>query len=169
MRKIITSFLFLSIFVGFSQTKEIDSLSLDLAFQTEDSLKIETSLKLIKLLYGINEYDKALQYIIKSEKLSNNLHHNIGIAETSYYKALIYAKKDDYINAISGYNKSKKLFNQLKDTLAVAKVNNSIGLIEIKRGNYAVGLQHALAAIIELEKRGLKEELSLAYSNLANA
>ncbi|WP_308992990.1 ATP-binding protein [Mariniflexile litorale] len=169
MRKIIISIILLSVFLGFSQTKELDSLSIQLAFETQDSLKVKTSLKLIKSLYEINDYDRALKYVIESEKLSNNLNYTKGIAETTYYKSLIYAQKGDYINAISGYEKSKALFKHLKNTLWVAKVNNSIGLIEIKRGNYSKGLQFSLAAIQELEKQNIKKDLSLAYSNLAKA
>ena len=169
MRKLITLVILLSVFFGYSQTNEIDSLALELAFQTQDSSKVDTSLKLIKSLYDTEDYDRALKYIIESEKLSNALNYNEGIAEITYYKALIYAKKNDYINAVSGYEKSKSLFNTLKDTLGVAKVNNSIGLIEIKRGNYKKGLQFSLAAITELEKRRLFPELNSAYSNLAKA
>lgn len=159
----------LSISIGFSQTNDIDKLALELAFQEKDSLKVETSLKIIKALYDINDYERAREYILKSEKLSNNLNYKQGIAEITYYKSLIYAQKDDYINAVSGYNKSKALFNILNDTLSVAKVNNSIGLIEIKRGNYNKGLQFSLSAIKELEKRNLVKDLNLAYSNLAKA
>ena len=159
----------LSLSHGFAQTNDIDSLAIKLAFQDQDSLKVDTSLKLIKSLYNINDYDRALKYIIESEKLSHSLNYTEGIAETTYYKSLIYAHKGDYINAISGYNKSKGLFRQLKDTLGVAKVNNSIGLIEIERGNYSKGMQFSLLAINELEKRDLNKELNLAYSNLARA
>ncbi len=170
MRKIITlTIIFLSTFFGYAQTKELDSLFIQLAYQKQDTLKVETSLKLIKALYTIEDYDRALKYIIESEKLSMNLNYRRGIAEVAYFKALVYAKKDDYINAISGYTKSKTLFQKLNDTLGIAKVNNSIGLIEIKRGNYAKGLQYLLSAIEVLESQGLKNELRLAYSNLADA
>lgn len=169
MRKIITLIILLSVFLGFSQTKELDSLYIQLAFETQDSLKIKTSLKLIKSLYEIKDYDKALKYTIESEKLSTNLDYTKGIAETTYFKSLIYAQKGDYINAISGYEKAKELFKHLNDTLGIAKVNNSIGFIEIKRGNYSKGIQYSLSAIKELEKQNLKKDLSLAYSNLAKA
>ncbi|GAA4799140.1 tetratricopeptide repeat-containing sensor histidine kinase [Litoribaculum gwangyangense] len=159
----------LSIFTGFSQTNEIDSLTLELAFENQDSLKIETSLELIKSLFKVKEYDRALKYIIESEKLSNTIKYKKGIAEITFYKALIYAQKGDYINAISGYKKSKALFQSLKDTLNVAKVNSSIGLIEIQRGNYTRGLQYSLSAINVLENRNLINELELAYSTLAKA
>ena len=169
MRRITTLLIMLSISIGFSQTDDIDNLALELAFQEQDSLKVETSLKIIKALFDIKDYERAREYILKSEKLSNNLNYKKGIAEITYYKSLIYAQKDDYINAVSGYNKSKALFNALNDTLSVAKVNNSIGLIEIKRGNYNRGLQFSLAAIKELEKRNLISDLNLAYRNLAKA
>ena len=159
----------LSACIGFSQTNDIDKLALELAFQEKDSLKIETSLKLIRALYDVNDYERALEYILKSEKLSNKLDYKKGIAEITYYKSLIYAQKNDYLNAISGYNKSKDLFNLMKDTLCVAKVNNSIGLLEIKRGNYNKGLTYSLSAIKELERRNLVKDLNLAYSNLARA
>ena len=169
MRKIITLIIFLTIYSGFSQTKELDSLSLQLSYQTQDSSKVDTSLKFIKLLYETNDYERAIKYIIESEKLSTSLNYHKGIAEVTYYKSLIYAEKNDYINAVSGYEKSKALYRQLNDTLGVAKVNNSIGLLEIKRGNYNKGLQYSLSAIKELEKRSLKNELRLSYSNLAKA
>lgn len=170
MRKIITLILFCFVILsGYSQTKEIDSLTIELAYQNQDSTKVDTSLRLIKALYNTEDYNRALKYIIESEKLSTSLNYTKGIVETTYYKALVYAQKDDYINAVSGYTKSKEMYKALKDTLGVAKVNNSIGLIEIKRGNYTKGLQYSLAAIKILENKNLKNELRLAYSNLANA
>src|SRR5690606_35393793 len=170
MRKIITLIIFMSFFPsGFSQNPDIDSLSIQLAFQNADSLKVNTSLQLIKKLYEINDLERALKYVIESEKLSYTLEYKKGIAEVAYYKALIYAEKNDYINAINDYTKAKSLFNELKDTLGIAKVNNSIGLFEIKRGNYTKGLQYSLSAIKELEKRQLKSDLLLAYNSLAKA
>ncbi|GAA4268041.1 tetratricopeptide repeat-containing sensor histidine kinase [Hyunsoonleella aestuarii] len=169
MNKIITLGLLLAISLGFSQTQEIDSLTIQLAFQKQDSLKADTSIKLIESLYNANDLDRALKYILETEKLATTLNYNKGLAEVNFYKASIYAQKDDYINAVSSYSKSKALFKSLEDILGVARVNNSIGLIEIKRGNYKKGLQYALSAINILEQRDLKYELNIAYSNLAQA
>ncbi|KJD32629.1 ATP-binding protein [Tamlana nanhaiensis] len=163
-------FLCLITFIGFAQSKEddIDTLAIELAFQEQDSLKVETSLKLIKSLYDNGSYDRALQYVIESEKLSNALNYKDAQAKITYYKSLIYDKKGDYINAISGFSKSKDLFKALNDTINIAKVNNSIGLLEVKKGNYKKGLQHTLVAVKHLENTTLYGELNSAYTNLAN-
>ncbi len=166
MRSTITLILLLHLFFGFSQTKELDSLSIALGFETNDSLKVDTSLKIIDLLYDSQNFDQALKYIKLSDQLSSDINYEKGIANITYYKALIYAKKNDYINAMDGYNKAKTLFNKLKDTLHVAKVNNSIGLIEMERGNFSKGLQYSLSAIRELESRGLSHELRDVYVSL---
>ena len=44
MRRLITLIILLSISIGSSQTNDIDSLALELAFQNQDSLKVDTSL-----------------------------------------------------------------------------------------------------------------------------
>jgi signal transduction histidine kinase len=169
MKNLFSLIVLLFVLNGYSQTKEVDSLTIQLAFQNSDTTKIKTSLLLVKSLYNEKEFDKALKYISQTEKLSNKLNYQDGIAEMTYYKALIYAHKDDYINARDNYLKAKELFILLNDTLNIAKVNNSIGLNEIKRGNYNKGLQYSLLALKEFEKRNLKNELRSAYECLAKA
>ena len=156
-------------FLGFSQTKEIDSLFIELAFQKQDSTKVVPYLHLIKSLYALKEYDRGMKYVQASEKLSYSFNYQKGIAETTFYKALYYAEKNDYINAISGFAKAKNLFREQRDTIAVAKVNNSIGTLESNRGNYTKGIEYALEATKSLEHSDLKEELSLAYNTLAKS
>ena len=169
MKQLITLAVLCSSLFCFSQTNEIDSLTIQLAYQKQDSSKVDTSLYLINALYKSKNFKKALLYIDQTERLSKFLNHTKGIADVNYYKALIYSHNDDYYNAIDGYNKSRKYYKQLGDTLGIAKVNNSIGLIEIKRGNYSVGLENSLSAIQTFETRNLLDELSSAYNNLAEA
>ncbi|MCA0133772.1 tetratricopeptide repeat-containing sensor histidine kinase [Winogradskyella alexanderae] len=161
-------FLFFSL-VCFSQNEIIDNLTVELAYQDQDSTKVDLSIELISELLKIEDYKKALLYVNQTSKLAEDLNYVKGLAESSYYRALIYSKRNDYYNAIDNYNKSRQYFLQIKDSLGIAKVSNSIGLIEIKRGNYVVGLQNSLSAIDIFEQKGLKDELSSAYNNLAEA
>ena len=170
MKQLITLTAFLlTIAFSYSQTKEQDSLTIQLVYQKQDSAKVDTSIELIKSFYLSHNFKKALLHIDQSEILANNLKYHKGIAEIKYYKALIYTQKNDYYNALDNYNKSYSLFAQLNDSLGIAKVNNSIGLIEIKRGNYTKGLRYSLSAIDIFERRNLKFELGLAYNNLSEA
>lgn len=169
MKRLISLAAFFAILNGYAQTKEIDSLAIQLAFQTQDTSKVDTSIHLIKALYKAQDYQKALSYISETEQLSSAIKYTKGVAAANYFQALIYASKDDYFNAIDHFNKSKELYTELNDPLGVAKVSNSIGLIEIKRGNYQPGLLNSLSAIRIFEERNLHEDLSLAYNNLAKA
>lgn len=152
-----------------AQNKELDSLTLQLAFQKPDTSKVNTSIRLIDILYSQKEYKKAIMFIDESERLAESINYQKGIAQAIYYKALIFADKDDYYNAIDNFNKSKNIFKTINDTLGIAKVNNGIGVIEINRGNYQKGLQASLEAISVFENRNLYKNLSTAYHNLATA
>ncbi len=169
MKQLFALAAFLVISICYSQTNEIDSLTIQLAYQKQDTSKVDTSLQLINALLQIEDFKKAIMYIDETERLSKSLDYKKGIAEANYYKALIYTKRDDYFNAIDNFNKSIRIYKELNDTLGIAKVSNSMGLIEIKRGNYAKGLQNSISAIKIFEERNLREDLSLAYNNLAEA
>ncbi len=154
---------------SYSQTKEQDSLVMQLTFQKLDSTKVDTSIELIESFYNSRDYQKALGYISQTEKLATSLLYHKATAEIAYYKALIYSQRDDYFNALDNYNKALSIFKQLNDKLGIAKVNNSIGVIEIKRGNFNKGLRYSLSAIEVFESNNLRPELSSAYNNLAEA
>jgi len=169
MKQLLVLAAFFSALIGYSQTNEIDSLILNLAYQKQDSTKVDTSLYLIQALYESNEPKKALQFIEETERLAKSLNYTKGLADVNYYKARIYSDKNDYYNAIDNYTKSKQFYQKINDTLGIAKINNSIGLMEINRGNYTAGLEHSLSAIKIFEDKNLRKDLSLAYNNLAEA
>lgn len=170
MKQLITlTAIFLTSYFGFTQTRELDSLTIQLTFEKRDSVKIETSIELIKLLFDNKDFEKALLYINRSEQLSYDLNYDLALAELKYLKALIYTQNSDYYNAIDNYKRSLSLYVSLKDTLGIAKVNNSLGGVEIARGNYTIGLQYALYAIDIFERKNQLNELSQAYRNLAIA
>jgi len=170
MKQLITlTAVIFSFFISYTQTKEQDSLTIQLAYQKQDSAKVETSIQLIKVLYDSKDFKKALLYINQSEQLSAGLNYHSASAELKYYKALIYTENNDYYNALDNYNRSLNLYTKLNDSLGIAKVNNRLGLVEIRRGNYNKGLRHSLSAIDIFERKNLLDQLSLAYNNLAEA
>ena len=170
MRKQFFTFLALFSFLFVSaQNKELDSLTLQLAFQKPDTAKVNTSVRLIEILYNQKDYKKAIMFIDESERLAQSIKYDKGIAQVIYYKALIFANKDDYYNAIDNFNRSKQIFSRIKDTLGLAMVNDGIGMIEINRGNFKKGIEASLTAIKVFEENYLFKNLSTAYNNLATA
>ena len=169
MKKIIYVIILLSVCFGYAQTKNIDSLTVALAFQKTDTSKISTSIELVEELYDNKDYNLALKYVLEADKLATKLNYIQGLSRISYLKALIYNKKGDYLNAINNFSEAKTLYSSLDDTLAIARINNQVGLIEISRGYYDQGLAHTLSAINELEKRHLEKELKDTYKGLATA
>ena len=170
MRKQFFTFLTLFSFLFVSaQNKELDSLTLQLAFQKPDTAKVNTSVRLIEILYNQKDYKKAIMFIDESERLAQSIKYDKGIAQVIYYKALIFANKDDYYNAIDNFNRSKQIFSRIKDTLGLAMVNDGIGMIEINRGNFKKGIEASLTAIKVFEENYLFKNLSTAYNNLATA
>lgn len=169
MKQLILLAAFFSVLIGYSQTNEIDSLILNLAYKKQDTTKVETSVFLIKALYEADEHKKALLFIEETERLSKSLNYTKGLAEINYYRAMIYSDRNDYYNALDSYNKSRKYFQQINNELGIARINNSLGVIEIKRGNYSTGLELSLSAIRLFEDRNMRKDLGLAYNNLADA
>lgn len=169
MKQLITLTAFLSFLICFSQTDEIDSLSVKLAYQKQDTSKVKTSVLLIKAFFENKDYRKALLYIDQTEKLSKQLQYTKGVADVNYYRALVYSRKNDYYNAIDHFIKARISYQSLNDALGVAQVNNNMGLLEISRGNYDKGLQLSLSALESFEEHQLPHELSVAYNNLAEA
>ena len=169
MQRLIVLFCFIIFCSGHSQSDELESLMLDLTFQENDTTKVNTSLKIIKILYDTQDYDRALKFVRKTEEISEALNYQKGVANVIYYKALIYNKKDDYINALNQYKRAKSLFTTLQDTISIAKVNSQLGVIEIERGHYNTGVKYALSGIKILEQKQLNSELSSTYKSLAKA
>lgn len=163
--------LFFVLFVGslgFSQNEELDSLTIQLAYQNPDTSKVNTSISIIKLLYQNKDFSKASKFIQQSEKLANDLNYKEGLAKIIYYKAKIYQEEGRTTKAINTLKNTRLLFLQTNDTLSVAKVNSNLGVLEIENGNYKEGLAYALSSINELEKRNRFEDLSSIYKSLAN-
>lgn len=169
MKQLITYAICLCALFNFAQNAKIDSLTVRLAYQNQDSTKVETSLLLINELFDAKDYKKALLFIDQTSELSKTLNYNKGLAESNYIKARIYSRRNDYFTAIENYEIAKTYYQNINDTLGIAKVNNNLGVIEIQRGNYTKGLQNALSAISVFEKNDLKQELSKAYNSLAEA
>ena len=155
--------------VCFPQTEEIDSLLLDIAYQKQDTSKVNTSIKLIEALLKVGDYRRAFQFVEQTQDLAQSLDYPKGLANSYYYRALIYNRNNDYYNALDSFNKAKHNFELAGDVIGLAKVNNQIGILEIRKGNYQTGLRLSLNALEIFESNNMRQDLGEAYENLGQA
>ena len=114
MKRLIALICLLHFAFSFSQEEELESLTIQLAYQDPDISKVDTSVSIIKLLYKTEDYSKALKFITQSEKLAQDLDYKKGLAEIIYYKAKIHNKEGQYQLAISDFKNAKNIYNTIK-------------------------------------------------------
>ena len=79
MKQLLTLAVCLSWGFVFSQNEKIDRLTVELAYQNQDSTKVDMSLMLINELYAVEDYSIALLYVNQTSKLSEELNYTKGL------------------------------------------------------------------------------------------
>ncbi len=169
MKRLIVLILLIITYSSFSQTEKLNDLSLDLDLQNQDTSKVNTSIKIIKLLYNSEDHLNALKFAEESEALSTTLNYTEGLAEIKYIKGLIYYKRKEFVPALKYLKTSKVLYSNLKNTIAVAKVNSDMAVLQIDQGNHPLAIKYALASIKEFKDGHHYNELIEVYDKLINS
>jgi len=164
MNRLVSIILLTITFSSFSQTEKLKNLSFELYSQRPDTSKINSSIKIIKLLYESKDYSNALKYAHDSEELSLSINYLKGLAQINYVKGLIYVANNDVINALKHYKASKLLYEDLKSPIDAALVNRELAILEIKHANVTLGLKNALAAIAVFKEKERYDELIITYN-----
>ena len=118
MKRLIVLLCLLNLAFGFSQEEELESLTIQLAYQDPDISKVDTSVSIIKLLFKTEDYSKALKFIKQSEKLAKDLDYKKGLAEITYYKAKIHHKEGQYQMAVGEFKLCVVCYTRVRKTIA---------------------------------------------------
>ncbi len=168
MKRLFIFILLVTTYSSFSQTEELKGLSLKLDIQNQDTSKVSTSIKIIKLLYNSKDYLNALKFAKESETLSKSLNYKEGVAQINHIKGLIYFEKKDLTKALKYFKTSKLLYYDLESTTNIARVNSDMAILEIINGNNTLGTKYAIAAIEEFKNKENYKELFEVYDKLIN-
>ncbi|MCP4352314.1 MAG: tetratricopeptide repeat protein, partial [Desulfobacterales bacterium] len=96
------------------------------------------------LYYDICMWDKALEFYLKSEKISLEVGDKAGLSQTYNNIGLIYDNKGDWDRALEFYLKSEKIVIEVGDKAGLGPIYNNIGLIYRKKSDWDRALEFYL-------------------------
>jgi tetratricopeptide (TPR) repeat protein len=125
-RQIILIIFLLNFSVSFSQQSKIDSLVQVSKTTTNDSIKVRTYLK-IYYEYHRTDFNLALDYALKAEKLALEKGLNEGLGLSKYRKGNLYKALKKFQLAEKAYHEAISVFNKLNDSLNLANTKIELG------------------------------------------
>ncbi|OEU82143.1 MAG: hypothetical protein BA865_01005, partial [Desulfobacterales bacterium S5133MH4] len=118
------------------------------------------------IYYKKGDWDKALEYYLRSEKISLEVGDRAGLAATYNNIGLIYDKKGDWDKALEYYLKSEKISLEVGDRAGLATTYNNIGLIYSKKGDWDKALEYYLKSEKIMLEVGDRAGLATTYNNI---
>lgn len=113
-----------------------------------------------------SEYEKSIEYMLKSLKAKEALHDTMGIAVATSGLAGIYYRMNNFSKALEYFNKSFVIAHEQKNTYTQAKLLGNIGLCYVGLGDVDKGLESYLLAVDLYKQLDLEKEAYITYSNI---
>lgn len=168
---------------GFSQPskyqRSIDSVSLLLKADKEDTTKVKRLFKLARDYSYLYKYDSALQYGKWSLRLNDSLFkvfsknsaitHSLQKSKGVCYSVIGNACYDhgDYPGALTNLFEALKAFEVTGNKYNMGVAYTTIGLVYYYQGNYEEALKNHFAVLKIYETLGDKSGIGMAYNNIA--
>ena len=157
-------FLFYS-YSSFSQRKNIDSLSILIKKDKEDTNKVNHLNKLSREYINIGRYDTASHRSNNALQLAQKLIFKNGIANSYNILGNINREQGNYPQALDNYLKALKIDEDQKDKNGMAKRYGNIGIVYKEQSDYAKSLEYYFKALKIAEELGNKQ---IQATNLGN-
>jgi serine phosphatase RsbU (regulator of sigma subunit) len=147
-----------------AQNHEIDSLSVVLKTEKDDTNKVNTLNQLSEDLWGIGQYDTSKAYSNRAIELGQKLSYLKGQCKSYRNLGIISSLTGNYPEALAYYFKGLPLAEQIGDKRGAASFLGNIGIIYDEQGNYAQAIvcyQKGLVLYKEIDyKKGISGILS---------
>ncbi|MFD2145977.1 tetratricopeptide repeat protein [Mucilaginibacter antarcticus] len=115
-------------------------------------------------LYQLIEYEKALEYFDKAEKIAEMHNDTTLIASLSLNIGNIYNRKNMFENALTNYNKALKLFTLLKNDVILVQCLEDLGFLYYQLRDFPKAKKLLLEAHEKAKAKDMKS--SVAAINL---
>jgi len=164
--------LFAGIVAVYGQDKmKLDSLQLQLASTTEDTLKFATLLQ-ISDLYSTDNYSKAVEFAKQAKELAEKSGLKKLNAKADNYIGNLYIAIGDYKSASLHYFNAIRFYEEAKDTLRILAIQNNLGVVYDRLEEFDKALSHYFKAqdlynhLNPEQQEGF--QLPSLYNNIAN-
>lgn len=144
--------------------------ALQIASKEKDSIQISSSYRRISASYNYeNDFEKALFFIEKSEKILNNLKNEDPtlMGDIFLNKGNIYYSKTDYYSSFLFYEEAIKVFEKTNNKNRISIIHLNISLLFNEVNDLEKALEYSQKALIENpteEKKLIPLERCLNYS-----
>ena len=150
---------------SFSQHRKLDSLTLILKKDKEDTNKVNHLNRLSREYINTGRYDTALHYDNIALQLSQKLIFKNGIANSYNNIGFVYYDQGDYPKALDYYLKALKIDEEQKDKNGMAKRLGNIGNVYKDQKDLQKSLDYYFKALKMSEEVGNKQ---VQANNLGN-
>ncbi|MEM6816512.1 MAG: tetratricopeptide repeat protein [Bacteroidota bacterium] len=165
MRHLFVILATISSFLTFAQTKEIDSLRLELKKDISDTVRAKI-LRSLSFKHLMISTDTGIKYGNQALELAKDL-NLVGVQIMAYNSiGSNYWVKGDYYQALQKYEAGlsmAKIHNSLSD---IAAFDNNIGNIYYSLGDYSKALEYHENSLSVEKQRGRAKEIAQSYGNI---
>lgn len=169
MRKIYTLLFSFLLFICFlnaqEQSKNIDSLLVELKNAKEDTLKVNLYHDISKH-YILTDIDTAYYFSQNGITLSQKIGFRKGEMMNLNVLGNYYENKTEYAEALATYDKALKIALELNSTKGFGMLYNNIGMVHIRQGKYDIALPLMFDALKAEEKLGNNKGIAQSYNNI---
>jgi len=157
---------FISSYLCFSQSREIDSLINILKSAKEDTNKVNYLNDLGRLLMLNSDFDAALVQAQRAKTLSETLNYKKGIANSYNNLGNIANDRGNYSDALNNHLFALKIRKEIGDKKGIAGSYNNSGLAYWRKGEYPKALENYFSAMKIAEELNNKNGMALLYNNI---
>lgn len=146
-------------------TLKIDSLLSAFKLQKQDTLKVDLLFKIAEEYY-LSSPEKAREYCLQAQKLSQKTNFKGGLAVAYGWLAFLDEQEGKIESAINYYKKATEIFKQTGNKKEIAVCLNNIGAIYKDLGKAEQALQYYEESLVLSKNLKDKSHIASTYNNI---
>lgn len=149
---------------GMDYGQSAQKLSADLDYPLGEAISLEV---IGSIHYDLGDFEKAIQYFLKSLKIYQKEGNKKGVAEIYNHIGMCYRDMSNFDKAMEYHKKALKINQEIDNKAGIAHSYNNIGICHYPTNEYKKVLKYIKKAFEINKELGNKEGISSALNNMA--